>query len=230
MRLWTYGEMRDKVQNDLDLEDELFITAEEMLGYFNEAIDEAEAVIHDLYEDYYLSTAAIALVNGTQDYAFPADIYAVKIRTVVYANGSQKYEIKRWRGPLSEIQHIQAGEDYVYLPINTTAGGYKLRLLPTSRETSASNVSIYYIRNAAQLVDTDDVCDLPELAINFVLQAVKQRCYEKEGHPTTLKAISDTERLKTALIESLENMVDDENDEIRKDVSFYEDFDSDLFY
>jgi hypothetical protein len=230
MRLWTYSELKSKIEKDLDLEDEIFITPEELLGYFNEAIDEAEAVIHDLYEDYYLTKAFIPLVSGTQVYAFPADIYAMKLRAFTYSNGTQKYEIKKWKDSLANIMHVGDSEDYRYIPINTTASGYQLMLLPTSRETSSTNATLWYIRNATALVDDTDVCDLPELAINFVLQFVKQRCYEKEGHPTTLKAITDTENLKKSMTESLANMVDDESEELRKDVSFYEEFDSDLIF
>ena len=38
----TYEQLRRKVEKDLDLEEELFITPSEMLGYANEAIEEAE--------------------------------------------------------------------------------------------------------------------------------------------------------------------------------------------
>lgn len=230
MRLWTYAELKAKVENDLDLEDEIFITPTEMLGYFNEAIDEAEATIHDMYEDYYLTKDFIPLVTGTQEYSLPDDIYAMKIRTFTYSNGIQKYEIKKWRDSLARIQYVDDSEDYKYVPLNTAAGGYQLMLLPTSRETSATNATLWYIRNAAELAADDDLCDLPELAINFVIQFVKQRCYEKEGHPNTSKAMQDTDRLKMSMTETLEKMVDDENDELRKDLSFYEDFDSSLPY
>jgi hypothetical protein len=229
MRLWTYTELKTKLQNDLDLEDEIFITPEELLGYFNEAIDIAEALIHTLYEDYYFTVANIALTSGVADYSLPADIYAFKIRVINYANGTDKYEIKRWRKPLSLLNFVESDEDYKYLPINGTANGYQIKLLPASRETSSTNVTIWYIRNAAELVNDTDICDLPELAINFVLQFVKQRCYEKEGHPNTLKAIDDTDKLRIAMTETLHNMVDDEDTEIRKDLSFYRDFDSDLY-
>lgn len=230
MRSWTYSELKTKVLNDLDLEDELFIVAAEMLGYFNEAIDEAEAIVHTLYEDYYLTPAYIVLANGTQDYSFPSDIYGMKVRAISYVNGATKYEIVRWRRPLAELSLVDSQEDYQYLPINTSASGYKIRLVPASREVSTTNVTIWYIRNAKVLALAADVCDLPELAINFVLQFVKQRCYEKEGHPNAVKAMQDTDRLKKDMIDTLMSMTDDENNEIRKDISFYQDFDSDCLW
>ena len=46
MRFWTTSEIVEKIERDCDLEEELFIQSTEMLGYINEAIDDAEAVIH----------------------------------------------------------------------------------------------------------------------------------------------------------------------------------------
>jgi hypothetical protein len=227
MRAWTYLEIKTKVQNDLDLVDEIFITATEMLGYVNEAIDNAEAQIHALYEDYFLTKDNLALVNGTATYSMPSDIYANKIRCMYYVNGQTKYPIKKWRKPLHLIPFVDPSDDYEYLPINTTASGYQMQFLPAAQETSSTNVTRWYIRNAKVLALDADVCDIPEF-INYILQYTKMRCYEKEGHVTTLKAIDDTEKEKTLMIQTLTNMVDDEDNEIRKDFSFYDDFDSDL--
>jgi hypothetical protein len=226
MRAWTYLEIKEKVQNDLDLEDEIFITAEEMLGYVNEAIDNAEAQIHALYEDYFLTKDTLALVTNTATYSMPTDIYANKIRSIYYVNGSIKYPVMKWKQPLYLIPFVETNDDYQYLPINTSANGYQMQLIPASQETSAANITRWYIRNAKVLVDDDDVCDIPEF-INYILQYTKMRCYEKEGHVTTLKAIDDTEKEKQLMIQTLTNMVDDEDTELRKDFSFYQDFDSD---
>lgn len=227
MRAWTYTEMLAKIQNDLDLQDEIFISTTEFLGYFNEAIDNAEAQIHSLYEDYFLTSDNLALVNGTSVYAMPTDIYANKIRVINYVNGSTKYEIKRWRRPLSQIPFVDSGDDMEYLPINTTASGYQMKIFPTPAETSSTNVTRWYIRNAKVLTTGADVCDIPEF-INYIMQYVKMRCYEKEGHVNTIKAIEDTEKEKMLMIETLTNMTDDENTELRKDFSFYNDFDTDM--
>lgn len=227
MRAWTYTEMSAKIQNDLDLQDEIFVSPTELLGYFNEAIDNAEAQIHCLYEDYFLTNDNLALVSGTATYAMPTDIYANKIRNINYVNGQTKYEIKRWRKPLNLLAFVDTNDDLMYLPINTTASGYQMKLYPTPAETSSTNVTRWYIRNAKVLTTGADVCDIPEF-INYILQYVKMRCYEKEGHVNTIKAIEDTEKEKTLMIETLTGMVDDEDTEIRKDFSFYNDFDSDM--
>ncbi len=225
MRSWTYLEIKTKVQNDLDLQDEIFITAAELLGYVNEAIDNAEAQIHALYEDYFLTKDNLALVTNTATYAMPSDIYANKIRSIYYVNGEKKYPIAKWRKPLHLIPFVETSDDYMYMPINTSASGYQMQLFPAAQETSATNVTRWYIRNAKVLALDADVCDIPEF-INYIMQYTKMRCYEKEGNVKTIKAIEDTEKEKMLMIQTLTNMVDDEDTEIRKDTSFYEDFDS----
>jgi hypothetical protein len=214
--------MKEKVQTDLDLQDEDFVTDDELLGYFNEAIDDVEAVIHTLYEDYFLTTATISLVNGTQDYAWPSDIYAQKVRGFFYENGTRKYMIRKIKR-IHDIPDIQSDDDLRYIPMNTTATGYKIRFYPTPAETGAYG-KLWYIRNAKVLTLDADVCDIPEFA-NVIMQQVKVRCYEKEGNPNVMKAMADLEAMKKLMVETLTNMVDDEQDHVEMDTEFYDDFD-----
>src|SRR5688572_7405510 len=111
MRAWLYSEALAKIENDLDLEDEDFISSSEMLGYFNEAIDNVEAILHKLYARYFLTTAAISLVEGTQDYSFPSDIYAMKVSKFLYNGTDEKYKIRRMKR-IEDILDVQSGDRY----------------------------------------------------------------------------------------------------------------------
>ncbi len=97
MKQWTLQEIRTKVEQDLDTEDELFIQPSELIGYINEAIDEAEANIVTLYEDYFLTRAPIFLVTGQNSYPVPGNIYADKVRGMEYKNGPRYYPMARFR-------------------------------------------------------------------------------------------------------------------------------------
>jgi hypothetical protein len=123
MELKTYSQIKEKIENDLDLIDENFISETELLGYMNEAIDDAEAVIHTLGLEaaYFLTNSAITLASGTSDYAYPSDIYAMKIKKMFYVNGANKYIVERVRD-VSIVQDFNAGDNYMYLPVNVTAG------------------------------------------------------------------------------------------------------------
>lgn len=223
---WTGTMFKTKIENDLDLTEETFITDTELLGYMNEAIDEAEAEILSLNEDYFLTRAYLALVIGTEEYILPADIYANKIRRIIYKNGSQVYTIERIRDyhkfeEYSVEAVYQSSTRYQYFPLNDAVGVPKLLFSPPAKETSSQNVRIWYLRNANRLTAFTDTCDIPEFA-NFIMQYVKVRCYEKEGHVNTSKAMEDLEQQRAQMQSTLANMVPDDDNTIEPDFSSYE--------
>jgi hypothetical protein len=224
-KFYTWSEIRTKIEQDLDLEDEVFVRPAELLSYTNEAIDEAEAEIHGLYEDYFLSRSNISLVSGTDEYALPTNIYAHKIRRLVYDNGGRVYTIERvkdWNKfeEYSIQSNYGTGEIYRYFLLNSTPGEPKILLLPKAIETG-SFVKIWYLRNANRLEEDTDICDIPEF-INFVFQYVKVRVYEKEGHANLPKAIQDLEQQRQQMTSTLASMVPDASNEIEADLSAYE--------
>jgi hypothetical protein len=226
MSFMTYGDIRNKILRDLDLEDEIFITADELLGYVNEAIDEAEAEIHTLYEDYFLARATLTLVSGQEAYALPANMYAHKIRRILYRNGTETRAIPRLRDWKKFEVYTQAlanatGTAYEYFIDNTTSGAPKIILSPTPTE-DGPYVTIWYLRNAAALAVEADVCDIPEF-VQFVIQYAKVRCYEKEGHPNLGGAVQYLERQRQLMNATLSSMVADGSTEIEPDMTFYRD-------
>lgn len=227
MRFWTYQEIKTKIEQDLDLEEETFIQDSELLAYANSAVDEAENEIHGIYEDYFLTRAPIALVKGEEEYALPADIYANKIRRIMYRIGGDYYTITRvrdWRKfeEYTEEVAYQSSTRYRYFLINSVAGAPKIVLSPPSKETSSSNVTIWYIRNANRFVNPSDICDIPEF-IEFVLNYIKVKCWEKEGNPLIQAGVADLEQQRKQMTSSLQSMVADDDNELEPDLSIYRD-------
>lgn len=225
---FTWATLRAKIERDLDLQDEIFITQTELLGYANEAIDEAEQEVLTIYEDYFLTSEALPLVQGTAEYALPADIWAHKIRAILYNNSTRKYPIRR----IQQLPHVNdvesTDEFYRYLLVNSLTAGPQIKLFPASLETSSTNVTIWFIRNAREIVLDTDVIDVPE-AHKFIMQHIKLRCYEKEGSPNQDKAQVDLERERKLLVDSLSAMIPDEDNHMQMDTSFYEDFDLEFY-
>lgn len=226
MAFWTWSTIKAKVEADLDLEDEKFIPESELLGYANEAIREVSRQIHTLYEDYFLTRSTITLVSGTEEYALPSDIYAMKIRGMVYRNGTSVWKMKRiqdWR-KFEEYEFDKTNQTqfsiYGFFLLNQTAGSPKILITPTPNENGAY-VRLWYIRTANELTVDASVMDIPE-AVNYVMQYVKMRCYEKELHPNLQKAIADVEAEKQTTLETLANMVPDVDNEIEADTRIYE--------
>lgn len=227
MKFWTWSEIKAKVLRDLDLEGETFIQPDEMLGYANEAIDEVERQIHTLYEDYFLKKTTITLVSGQEAYDIPTDIYALKIRQMVYRNGSQVWKLNRMKnwtkfGEYESEKAVSTGTtQYGYFIINTSPGQPQIILTPTPTE-AGPYVNLWYIRNANNLEIESDVCDIPE-AVNYVISYIKMRCMEKELHPNLSKAIADVEQQKEDTLKTLADMYADNEDTIEPDYRLYHD-------
>jgi hypothetical protein len=222
---WTGAQLRDKIEQDLDLQDETFIEDSEMLGYINEAIEDAEGKITTLYEDYFLKKAYIPLISGVEEYSLPADIYGMKIRGLIYKSGTKVYELRRFRDWKKFEEYdvelvTQASTIYSYFIINETAANPKILLSPPAKENSATVLRCWYLRSATMLTSFDDTCDLPE-ANNFIMQFVKKRCYEKEGHPNLGLAIQDLEHEEANMLGNLAGLVSDNQNEIEMDFSHY---------
>lgn len=175
MKVWTYGEMVTKLEGDLDLEDETFIKSDEMVGYLNEALAEASSEIIVLNQDYFLTEFYVPTVQGTTRYDLPYNIYANKIRGVVYTNGSVNYEIARYRRKnkfMNKVLTQQFGlsEWYQYDLQNDNVGQTQIEFLPTMRDTAIlapvasvfAPIRLYYIRNCARVPISGEYCN-PEL-------------------------------------------------------------------
>lgn len=226
MNYFTGTQLESRVRTDLDLLDEPAVSQAEILNYINEAVDIAEANIHTLYEDYFLNKAALSLVAGTQEYSLPSDIYSDKIRAIVYHNGTEIYQVKRIRGmnvfrDLKDIDQFGSADRYRYILYNASAAaGVKISLYPTSRETSSTVMTIWYIRNATRLSAIGDTCDIPEWT-PFIVSYVKMKCIMKLRDRDPQMYISEMENLKMEMITALENRVPDDDDKIPMDMDHY---------
>jgi len=236
MKVYTYEEIRDKVLKDLDMQDESFVDQDEMVGYCNDAIDEAEEEILKLSEDYFLTYSALNLIAAKSEYSLPADMYANKIREIVFSDGSLIYEVKKFRRPkqfteLTNIEVFGNTDYYKYLLLNQSATkGYKIKFYPNIRETGSEFIKIWYIRNAQRvpliadgsLTETEETkVDIPEFH-GFIVDYMKERVLFKEGGPRYEAALLKLEKRRTSMVSTLTERVDDDDNEIPQDVSHYE--------
>jgi len=177
MKTWNYAEARQKVLVDMDLQDETFITPDEMVGYFNEALNEAESEILVLNKDYFLTKYYIPTVQGTSRYELPLNIYATKIRGMMYKNQNLIYPIKEIK-PLRKFEEIAVIEQfgtadyYNYTLMSDNVGQAQIELLPAARETSIvapvgsffTPFILWYLRNCARVPLIGEYCNLECIA------------------------------------------------------------------
>jgi len=237
--LVTLGEIKAKIKDDTDINDEEFVadTTEnpELMRYINEGIDDCEALIHGLYEDYFMTRALFPVVAGTKEYALPANIYGNKIRAMLYNDTARRrYEITVIE-KLNEIIFLDdnTSDPDSYLKYKIVNDGdnpadYRVRYYPTPNVTSATNIELWYIRNATKFTTASpdtQVLDIPEFK-NYIYAHVKWNIARKEKLPTDLtvasKHLSEQKRL---MEDTLTSMIPDENNFVYHDIQFYNDFD-----
>ena len=63
-KIFTAAEAILRVQEEMDTQAEVFIDESEYIIYMNDAIDEAEAEIHSMNEDYMLTSSPLDIVGG----------------------------------------------------------------------------------------------------------------------------------------------------------------------
>lgn len=221
----TFADVESRVRRELDLIDEPIVTQAEIMDIVNDAIDEVEADILELYEDYFLTSDYISLVAGTRDYAMPTNIYANKLRAVTYSNGSTVYEVFRLKNKdrfldIADSLIYGGSDDYRYEIENDTSSGPTFRLYPASRETSNTVMRRWYIRQANRIAVTTDVIDILE-AYPFIVAYAKWQCAKKALHPATPDYKNDSDFKKQKLLDALTGMVADGHNEIEPDISFY---------
>lgn len=225
----TLKEIRERVQVDLDLQEETFILDAEINAYINDGIREAEAEITTIgpeLQNYFLSKKQIDTISGQSEYKMPAAMYADKIRAIIYNEGN--YNIHKIK-PVRDLQDIpyinQEGAFTHYQYVFTQElKGTRMVLYPTPERTTTNGaITVWYIRNARFLATDTDVCDIPEF-INFIIQYAKVECLKKEGHPLLSVGMADMEQERNLMINTLRNRIIDDENIIQPDMQFY--FDS----
>lgn len=224
----TLLQLRNHVKADLDLEDENFISDSDINRWINEAIQAAEQQIHTLYEDYFLSQDSITITSGQNLYDYPSDIYANKIRKIIYrdgvSNSTSTHLVRRVKDLLraSERDYYSNGTNPIlqWAPVNDATNGRKIRLFPQAARGGI--LDVWYIRNAKQLSADTDILDIDEFE-SYIVQYTKTQAYVKDSDPRADDSKLLEEQYKSNMINSLSDMTPDRDDELDMDLSHYED-------
>ncbi len=230
MKFWTWGQIREKIERDCDLQDEDFVSRGELLGYCNEAIDEAEAEIHTLYEDYFLTKKSVNVLGGDEFLSMSTtmpDIYADKIRRIIFTDAGEAttYTVSRLKDWKKFEQKALADTHdtsglYQYFLVNSNPGNPEIMLVPKIKESGT--LTLWYLRNANRLEVDTDICDIPEF-VNFIFSHIKVKVFGKEGHPGYPEALERLESERNRMNSVLASRVPDADNEIEMDFSSYGD-------
>jgi hypothetical protein len=230
----TLKQLRDDVKADLDLEDATFgedvsISDADINRWINLGIRKASRLILGLYEDYFLSSATIPLLQNTSVYDYPSDIYGNKIRKMIFSDGSGAgstvHEVKRVRNLMEATAFDLSGvQDSLptlrWYPVNNLVGGRKIQIFPSN--SRVGTLSVWYIRNAAELVNDSDITDIDEFE-EYITAFAKVKAALKDNDPRAVDFQGLLTELELDMVSTLEAMVIDEDNTIMPDVEFYND-------
>jgi len=230
MAFRTFGDLRTQLEKELDLEGEEFIAPDEMIGYWNHAVSVAESHIIKLglRDKYFLARAKLSTVQGQEEIALPANLYANQIVKIVYLLGATFYTVR----PLDSkdmfenydyLNTYSSTDFYRYMITHTTPGAETLLLVPTARESATDVMTIWYFRDANRYSIDADLCDLPEIAYEFLHAYVAEMCYAKESHVNYAGA-KENRMEKESLMQSILSgqIRDNEMSKLEVDLSAYQ--------
>lgn len=226
----TFGTLNAQLLKELDLEGEEFIATDEMMGLWNHAVSIAESHINTLglRDKYFLARKKLSTVLGSEEISMPSDIYANKILRIVYRNGATFYTVRPLdsKDMFENYEYLNAFSStdfYRYFIDHTTAGTEKIILVPAARETVSNVMTIWYHRDANRYTTDASVCDLPEIAYEFLHACVKELCYAKESHVNYEGAKMERQEKEQLMQSVLAGQIqDNEMSLIEADLSFYQ--------
>lgn len=179
------------------------------------------------------------LIAGTGKYALPTNIYANKIRELVFNDGDLIYEIKpysprhkQWKVEYmnafyaddTRIFQYQLVNDSVYDPSLPYTTNIQIEMIPTPKITG-DYITVYYLREAQKIpyVNSGDVqVDIPEF-YDYIKFEMMCRCAFKSMNPKYEALVGWADEAKTRMIQTLSNRKEDGSKRIDADFSFYED-------
>jgi len=223
----SLSDLKTRVKDLVDGDSADQVTDVELVRYINEAIREAEAQIHLLNEDYYKKDAFMTIISGTSEYDLPSDIYAQKIRRIMFDStsssvSSKVYEITRIKE--EDIPFVQSNDNLKYRLLFNSSDEKVIKLYPTPAFTDSTVIMATYIKDAKQLSSDSDVLDIPEFE-QFVIDFARHRILQKEvGNPMIQTVKEDLERNRQLMIDTLQESIPDGNNEVDLNMDMYKDY------
>lgn len=213
---WPLSRIVSKIQDDLDLHEENFVTTDDIKQFIGDAIDDAEEIIIDCFSDFFLTYSDLSVTAGDTTIVLPEDLYESRLRGVYFSEGGfgsdangEAYKLRKIS--LSDVTNVGSSDRYTYRLINTTSLGQKLYVYPAIRDTSTSQFRVWYIRQAKRLDDDTDLLE-KGLRVQYILAHVKKSILEKIGDPMVEVWAKRLDKQEDKLKNSLARLTDDDED------------------
>jgi len=183
----TLLQLKTRARERADQVNSNFVEDSELTNYINASIAELYDLMVAAYgSDYFLDSAAISIVSGTEDYALPADFY--KMRGVdVNINNDNWFSVRPFN-----FNERNRNQDVTWGLL--TGPSIRYRIMGSNLKFSpvpdgSYNCQIWYIPKAAILTtDTDVFDDLNQWAEYVVVDAAIKMMQKEESDVSVLQS------------------------------------------
>jgi hypothetical protein len=230
---WTALEVRNKVRQDLDIDEDELVTDTQMYEFINDAVRDmvSEMLKLGIEDKYYETRAPMNIVANQEEYSLPANMYHTKIYRVIHQRSGTReiYEIKRMRGMKEyldyhwENDYTHSNPTYQYKLLNNT-GQPSFLLVPKPQIAETGSVTFWYARKPITVTGGSSIVDIPEEMISYILTFVKVECLKKDvGNPLIDPMMVDLDRIRKLMVDTLTDQTHDSDNMVEMDTSFYGD-------
>lgn len=226
----TIGELKKKIKQFTDSEEESYLKEDELCCFVNMAIQRAAKIVSCLNKDYFTSCEEID-VGAEQDcISLPEDIAGTKIKKVYWLDGKRCCRLKRLDYDCFDDCGSCSSQPYGFQFFNKAGEGNKLYLIPTCHK--AGKVRIIYERTPMAIdentPDTQEI-EMPECC-DFIFFFVLKFVFIKEKNPLANWAIEEMNESERKIEECMcPQFNDDESCEIEAD-SDWEGYVNECYY
>lgn len=206
----TVGQLKDKIKKFTCIEEESFISDDELCCFIDMAQKRAIELISCLNKDYFTSCVDMEIESKTNTVDLPSDIRGTKIKRVMWVDGKCCTPLER-EPYICQVDKC-ATRPCAYTFFNKKDVGPQLTLFPTP--SKEGTVRIIYERQPCDIDENTDGSQEFELQeiCKYVFDFVKLRIYEKEKNPLASLAISELNESERLMIECLSTQFTDSCD------------------
>lgn len=195
-RTVTLLELRTQARQRADMENTQYVSDAEVNSYINSSIAELYDLLVQAFEDYYISSATITLVAGTDVYTLPNDFYKVLgVDLDTSTNFQNSITLRAYnfaeRNRNSFYGQVQSAQ---ITDLQYHIQGPSIRFIPNP--VQAGFVNLWYVPAATKLVADIDTFDGVNGYEEFIVWDVAMKLKTKEESDVSIEMMEKQRIIK----------------------------------
>jgi len=139
MATFNVNDLVTRVRRKADMANTNFVSDAEIIEYINEAYNKYYNNLVTSYENYFVTSVAIPMVVGTEDYSLPVDLF--KVSVFIFNDASDNRFVLR---PFNLIDSNRKKNNITSVVTNYILFGDTVKFVPQPKSAS-DTVTLYYV-------------------------------------------------------------------------------------